>query len=92
MVDCTIWKGGKSLGILPLKGVSAGGLTIWKTITSSLQTLSFEWKVRRVHCTICKGGVGTTSGGRSRAVPREGGLESSVETEALKRGCRQLHF
>ena len=24
-MDCTIWKGGKSLGILPLKGVSAGG-------------------------------------------------------------------
>lgn len=25
-MDCTIWKGGKSLGILPLKGVGAGGL------------------------------------------------------------------
>lgn len=61
------------------------GYTIWKTITSSLETLSFEWEVRRLH--HLERGRWDHFRGRSRAVPLEGLLESSMETEALKWGA-----
>lgn len=75
------------------------GYTIWKTITSSLETLSFEWEVRSVHCTTWKGGVGTTSVEGVGPYPWRDCLSPLWRLKLLSGGrggggggCRQLYF
>lgn len=71
------------MSILPLKGVGAAGLYYLEN--DYILFGDFEWEVRRLH--HLERGRWDHFRGRSRAVPLEGLLESSMETEALKWGA-----